>query len=373
VIIIKKKAIAKGKTTISRIYYLDILRVLSILAVITIHVTATNVSIISEMNTFQWWFANVLNSFSRSAVPIFFMISGVLLLGNEKNEDIKTFLKKRIPRIGMPFLMWSIIYSVLKHYVIDPDYPKLLSMGKIMIKEILQDTVYHHLWFVYVMLVMYFVIPFAIKIVKNATQKELLFGIIMWFMVTIVYYTFQGIYYLRTEQYFYIEFFDIPFYSGFLGFFILGYYLSRQEISKKIRRIIYLVGSISMLSVPIITYYITKGKDVLNELFYSNFVITTFFTAVAVFVLFKNINWEVKVNKRLLKLIVSISDATFGIYLIHLLVQIFLVRYVEISNPSVSAFASLFDVINIVVVFIISYFIVKIINLNSRISKILFG
>ncbi|SHO50253.1 acyltransferase [Anaerocolumna xylanovorans] len=369
----KRKTIINEQAAKARIYYLDILRVLSILAVITIHVTATNVSAIRNMDTFHWWFVNILNSFSRSAVPIFFMISGALLLGNEKNGNIKEFLKKRLPRIGIPFLVWSIVYCVLKHYVIEPDYPGIFSFGKIMVKEILQDSVYHHLWFVYIMLAMYFVIPFVNKIIKNAAKEELQFFIVMWFFVTIAYTTFQGIYYIKTEQYFYIRFLDIPFYSGYLGFFILGYYLKNQEFSKKMRGIIYAAGGSAMLAAPILTYLITRGKDVLNELFYGNFSITTFLSAVAVFILFKNIAWEEKINKRLMRLIISMSEATFGIYLIHLLVQIYLVRCIETSSKSIAAFASVSDVVTIAAVFMISFFIVKLINLNSRISKILFG
>lgn len=369
----KKKTIIKEQAAKARIYYLDILRVLSILAVITIHVTATSVSVVRNMDTFHWWFVNMLNSFSRSAVPIFFMISGALLLGNQKNENNKEFLKKRLPRIGIPFLVWSIIYCVLKHYVIEPDYPGILSFGKTMVKEILQDGVYHHLWFVYVMLAMYLIIPFVNKMIKNASKEDLLFFLIMWFFVTVAYTTFQGVYYIRAKQYFYIKFLDIPFYSGYLGFFILGYYLKNQEFSKKMRCIIYAAGGTAMLAAPVLTYLITRGKDVLNELFYGNFSITTFFSAVAVFVLFKNVAWEEKINKRLMRLITSMSEATFGIYLIHLLVQIYLDRCVETGGKLIEALAALSDVVNIFAVFIISFFIVKLINLNSRISKILFG
>lgn len=369
----KRKTSIKEEAVKSRIYYLDILRVLSILAVIAIHVTATNVSNLQNMDAFPWWSDNILNSFSRSAVPVFFMISGALLLGNGKNENIGDFLKRKLPRIGIPFLVWSIIYSALKHYVIEPDYPGILSFGKTLVEEILKDSVYHHLWFVYVMMGMYFVIPFINKMLKNTTQQELLIAVILWFFVTIAYTTFQGIYFIKAEEYFYIRFFDIPFYSGYLGYFILGFYLRKQEFGRKIKRVIYAAGGLSLLAAPILTYFITRGKGVLNELFYGNFSVTTFFSAVAVFVLFKNIAWEEKINKRMMRLIVSMSDAAFGIYLIHLLVQIYLVRCVETSNRYTSAFALLFDMINIIAVFIISFFIVKLINLNSRISKILFG
>lgn len=47
----------------------------------------------------------------RFGVPLFLMLAGALSLG--KNWTIKSFLKKRIPRIVPPFLFWGIILTTL--------------------------------------------------------------------------------------------------------------------------------------------------------------------------------------------------------------------------------------------------------------------
>ncbi|MGL5085683.1 MAG: acyltransferase family protein, partial [Clostridium sp.] len=70
---------------IYRIYYLDVLRIISILGVILIHDTASNVANLSHIGSESWWVANILNASFRWAVPIFFMISGALLANKEES------------------------------------------------------------------------------------------------------------------------------------------------------------------------------------------------------------------------------------------------------------------------------------------------
>ena len=48
---------------------------------------------------------------SRAAVPLFFMITGYLLL--DRDEDIFLFYKKRLLRIAAPLLFYSIFYNTV--------------------------------------------------------------------------------------------------------------------------------------------------------------------------------------------------------------------------------------------------------------------
>lgn len=66
-----------------RILYVDILRILSIIAVIILHFTAELLTSSNDFNTSSWWINNLFNSISRFAVPVFFMISGAMILRTE--------------------------------------------------------------------------------------------------------------------------------------------------------------------------------------------------------------------------------------------------------------------------------------------------
>lgn len=97
-----------------RIEYFDVLRVIAMLAVILNH-SFGHFSVdecLKYQNTLIWHVDNTLNTFTRFNVPIFLMISGALLLKNEKSESVEYLFKKRIPRILVPFLVWDMIYIV---------------------------------------------------------------------------------------------------------------------------------------------------------------------------------------------------------------------------------------------------------------------
>ncbi|GMQ60366.1 acyltransferase family protein [Vallitalea sediminicola] len=350
-----------------RILYLDILRVMAILAVIVIHVTAMDVIKVENIGRFDWWVSNIFNSISRWGVPVFFMISGVLLLDDSK-ESTSEFLKKRVGKIGIPLIIWSIIYSIAKHYFIEMDMPEILSYPKILLTDIIYDRAYYHLWFIYVIITIYLVTPFLRKIIKHSSTKEIRYWLILWLISTIGSYTYKIIYYcIQHEQPSYIRILDVPMVGGFIGYFVLGYYLNKIEIGKKIRRIIYLISILSFILVPILIYLTSIGDNKLNEQFYNHFVITTFFISVGVFIFFKynDLNNIIPINMK--KIIVSMSNATFGIYIVHMLVLI------NIANDIVpKGMNTIIRIIGRVgLTYIISYLIVKLGRLNKHIKKYL--
>ncbi len=76
-----------------RIVYIDYLRVVAILGVIMLHVSAQNWYNI-DVSSFAWQTFNFFDAISRYGVSIFVMISGALFLG--KDISIKTICKKYI-------------------------------------------------------------------------------------------------------------------------------------------------------------------------------------------------------------------------------------------------------------------------------------
>jgi len=89
---------------------IDILRVISIFAVILIHTTSRTLETVHyDLQSTTWSF--ILNQISRFAVPLFFLISGfVLELNSGSFTNYFTYLKKRIHRIIIPYVFWSAVY-----------------------------------------------------------------------------------------------------------------------------------------------------------------------------------------------------------------------------------------------------------------------
>jgi surface polysaccharide O-acyltransferase-like enzyme len=100
-----------SNSAVKRIFYLDQLRALAIIAVVLIHVSLFYfVSSRIDIHSFNWFVSNVFYSMCRFCVPIFLMLSGILLLN--KDYNFIEFIKKRYKRVILPFLFWSIVYII---------------------------------------------------------------------------------------------------------------------------------------------------------------------------------------------------------------------------------------------------------------------
>ena len=99
----------------NRIEYISLISVISAIAVIYLHVN----SCFWKFSTSRYWFtANIIESVFYFAVPLFFMISGALLLEFNKKYNIKTFFKKRITKTFIPFIIWSFIGLIIQVFYI---------------------------------------------------------------------------------------------------------------------------------------------------------------------------------------------------------------------------------------------------------------
>ena len=82
----------------NRVCYFDVLRVASIFFVIVIHVTSAGMKLCAPV-TAVWRVNWLVNSISRWAVPVFFMVSGALFLEPSRELTLKKLHKKNILRI----------------------------------------------------------------------------------------------------------------------------------------------------------------------------------------------------------------------------------------------------------------------------------
>lgn len=101
-----------------RVEYFDVLRGVAIICVIAIH--AFSNFDISESNKLSYHLAIVWRQIIGYAVPLFLAISGYFL--SKKDVSTKSnyiaFLKKQIPRVYLPMLIWSVpifMLSIVKN------------------------------------------------------------------------------------------------------------------------------------------------------------------------------------------------------------------------------------------------------------------
>ena len=149
-----------------RLWYLDWLRVVATFMVVTIHVSAGIIGINYHDAPTTWLGANFYESLSRSSVPLFVMISGALLLGDQREISYSHFLSKRVSKIFIPLVSWSLIYYI--YQVFDHWYP--VFSVKQFISLFLTNGISVHFWFMYMILGIYLTTP-IVKIFIQSCEE----------------------------------------------------------------------------------------------------------------------------------------------------------------------------------------------------------
>ena len=139
---------------------LDLLRIAATVAVITIHVTGLH-WMQQDVTSFSWYVYNFFRTIVRWAVPAFIMISGSLFLNPERAFDVKTLYKKNILRIITAFVFWSLIYAIYE--------------GDGTIQTLLKHWIHGsgHMWFVFLILALYILLPVMRWIVADRKNEKI--------------------------------------------------------------------------------------------------------------------------------------------------------------------------------------------------------
>ncbi|WP_010491693.1 acyltransferase [Paenibacillus elgii] len=259
----------------NRIIYIDMLRIISILAVIILHITADLLTRTNDFNTISWWISNVLNSVARFAVPVFFMISGAMILRTEVTS-YREFYKKRILPLAIPLVSWSLIYDAYNQYFILKSNLMIFQFFTDFVYRLIVDLNYIHLWFLYAIIAIYVTVPLVSRLVKACSEKELRYYLILWFAISIVYRFISDMVFRVASESIYVPILNIPLFMGYLGYFILGYYLFHYELPAKVKSLLFNIGVLSFFVTPVATYFASFYSGVLDEMFYGNYSITTF-------------------------------------------------------------------------------------------------
>lgn len=287
------------------INYVNILRSLAIIGVLFIHISAPMLLTLDNMS--YWWIGNIFDGGARWSVPIFFMISGMLLLNPKKEESLTFFLKKRLSKILLPFIFWSIFYTVWKHR----DALQDLSIPAA-IKDIINGDVYYHLWFLYAIIGVYLIVPLIRIVIANSDRAILKYYLIIWFISSSIFKMLS--YYTAIDVRIELQ----PF-TGYLGYFILGYYLHEIELTKRNRVFIYISAVLSLAITVIGTYIGTQYIGSFEGIFYEYLLFNTIFVSVGIFIFIKQIDWDSLFSETgfFMRVMTVISTLSFGIYLIH--------------------------------------------------------
>ena len=218
----------------NRVIYLDYLRAISTLLVVCIHVAQGPLYSL-EIGCDLWAVSNIIESFSMCAVPVFVMISGRIFLNSDKR--IKDLWQQNINRIVKVLVFFLVIYSIFAHWVL-----------KISIEESIVWAIESPLWFLWMIIGLYMMIPFLKMICEKNLQYYFLS---LWLMVNFIVplaieiinrvvpvLNSYLLYVIGHEMQIVIGYLKLDFFMGYSGYFLLGYVIDDVATTLGERRII---------------------------------------------------------------------------------------------------------------------------------------
>ncbi|MGY5252465.1 acyltransferase [Sphingobacterium spiritivorum] len=287
----------------TRAIYISNIRILATIGVILIHAT-TGYLQSAAVGSFNWDYANWINGLTRCAVPLFVMISGALLL--QKDESTTDFYKNRLLKIVPPFLFWTIVYIV--YY-----FSRYTSFDQLSFQQIvtiswqkMRTGANAHLWYLYMILGLYLTVPFLRKMIRSASLREIEIFLLIWFIS--LYVTNK-----RWEEYFLKI--DLTFFSGYIGYFVLGYYLSVKDFSRQ-KIFSLLIFSAACVFTIYITHHLSIAQQKYDPSFYGYVLPNTALAAAGIFTFLK----AVSSTRNIPGWMDAVDKYSFGIYLAHILI-----------------------------------------------------
>lgn len=328
-------------TQISRVYYLDVLRLVATLAVIMLHVSC----IFLRENTIAWYVGTISDSMSRWGVPVFLMISGSLFLQPDKQVSLSQLYRKYILRLFVALVAWILLYALL----LDPMRPTVFhfihhhtieyQMGQFL-------PLKYHLWFLPMMIGVYVLMPILKAIAANRQLMQ--YYLLLWLLYSTYTFTQQ----VPALQSHWLQCvlneFQLHVIYGYSGYFLLGYYLSKINIPRPM----FITASVlGILMVGLTALGVCMGG---SDFMYEDQAPNVILMSISVFVCCKYI-FEKKQPLRMMRVIDYTRSDLFGIYLIHPFVLSFYLFPSIFKGPLSIIIIPAFTV----VVFVISLYLTK--------------
>lgn len=291
--------------------YLDVIRVLACIMVVVMHspIPATINPAAESCGPFL-----VLDSFlTAPCVPLFFMVSGALLLPCKEGVNAFDYLKKRLSKVVGPTLFFTLLYTIVWDCPVDAKDAllKLLSVP---------FCAHGHgvLWFMYTLIGLYLLVPILSHWLRNTSKRELELYLCLW-GVTMAYPFIELFLEIETRSHGILYYF-----TGYVGYFLLGHYLSKYEVSLKVL----IPLSLLMMPLPLANKILNWNLDFYSVFWYLSITIAIV-TATWFVVIKKLCGGKSKFDGLFGKFIESTSNYSFGIYLFH----IFLMRAILWNVP----------------------------------------
>lgn len=328
----------------NRIVWLDVIRCVAMIMVIGVHcIDPFYISpTMRAIPEYTHW-AAIYGSLLRPSVPLFVMMTGLLLLPVKK-QPLGKFYKKRIYRVLFPFLIWSVLYSMfpwvtgvlgLPKEIIGDFFCYTQGQESQSLIDSLKDVAMipfnfshkeNHMWYIYLLIGLYLYMPFFSAWIENADRKTKRAFLLIWIISLFIPYLKEYVANCLFERSGYVfgtdtwnEFGLFYYFAGFNGYLLLGHYVRKGNDWSLMKTFIL---CILMFAVG---YYITytgfsttasnpNATETEMELFFTFCSPNVLLMTLATFLLLQKV---VITNSTVIKVLANMTQCGFGIYMVH--------------------------------------------------------
>lgn len=309
---------------LQRIAYFDMLRGIAIIGVVAIH--STGIGLLDNDTSLDFLVTAFWRQLINFSVPLFLALSGYFMAKKkvESKSDYLIFLKSQIPRVLIPYLIWSILYSI-----------PLIMQGS-SIKEILFKFISFQIsipfYFILLIVQYYFLLPF---LKKMGTKKGVINAGIISGMSCIIVFLIRYYFKVNLPTIIYAGIF-----STWLVFFVFGIYVRTNELKIKNNVVLILLIISLMLSITE-TLIVYKFFKTINESVTAVKISSFFYSFIAILFLFKHSQKKITIPNILL----YIGGISLGIYFSHMIFQTIINAVINKTIPQLSSYAIIYQVV----------------------------
>lgn len=290
------------------ITYIHIVRVVACIMVVFLHsLPAFNEFTVTGLDSL---FRTGIMIVTSPCVPLFFMITGILILPIKTNTN--TFYKKRILRVLYPLFIWGGIYALLPYFLGMQTFT--MTLKELLLSPLVcPSKIGGILWYLYMLIGIYLILPFfSSKLYTDKNYQKLY--LIIWLSSSLVWLIQMFEPRILGINLYEHNVHALSYFWGYLGFCILGLYTNVNKCK--------IGGGKTIFNYLVTCIFIFVGSRYSGSnlsLWIGSFLsIPSIILTVTLFMYIKGL--KIKEESRLYKLIKNISSLSFGIYLSHMVV-----------------------------------------------------
>jgi len=312
----------------------------------------------------NWYVHTTYRGLSRACVPYFVIISGMFFLNPEKKLSYRKIYTKYVWRIFKSFIFWGLFHAIVfKRFLYNDISLKFIKENpKKTINDFIQGR--EHMWYLNFVMGLYMLTPIYRAIARDraATVYMIIASSIMCQLFPTLSSVLRDICKFKNVEVFtnFISSLRMELVGSFTVYYLFGYVSTWYTIKKKrYLYLSYLVGFVGLIMTPKLHILQNRGRKNEIRIFYNYYAFNVAMTSIGGFIFFKYevTKWirPLLKQKWFVKIVMTLSDCSFGIYLSHFSIA----KYLSLKGLNANTYNPLYFIpIQTMIVFIVSFLVI---------------